>query len=51
LFGLIDQLWIKDIDYIGMGVPSVVDYQTGMVYDVVNIPSWKEVKLKAIFEK
>jgi len=51
LFKLIDQIWSKDIDYIGMGVPSVVDYQTGTVYDVVNIPSWKEVKLKAIFEK
>jgi len=51
LFDLIDQIWSKDIDYIGMGVPSVVDYQTGTVYDVINIPSWKEVKLKAIFEK
>jgi glucokinase len=31
---------------IGVGVPSVVDTQKGIVYDVVNIPSWKEVALR-----
>lgn len=31
---------------IGIGVPSVVDPETGIVYDVVNIPSWKEVALR-----
>lgn len=30
---------------IGVGVPSVVDTANGIVYDVVNIPSWKEVHL------
>jgi len=33
---------------IGIGVPSVVDIDKGIVYDVVNIPSWKEVPLKEI---
>ncbi len=36
---------------IGIGVPSVVDVEKGIVYDVVNIPSWKEVPLKEILEK
>jgi glucokinase len=36
---------------IGMGVPSVVDVEAGIVYDVQNIPSWKEVPLKKILEK
>ncbi len=36
---------------IGVGVPSVVDLKTGVVYDTVNIPSWKEVPLKDILEE
>ncbi len=35
---------------IGVGVPSVVDIEKGIIYDVQNIPSWKEVKLKEILE-
>ncbi len=35
---------------IGIGVPSVVDVSNGIVYDVQNIPSWKEVPLKTILE-
>ncbi len=36
---------------IGVGVPSVVDVERGIVYDVQNIPSWKEVPIKEILEK
>lgn len=35
---------------IGIGVPSVVDVAKGIVYDVQNIPSWKEVHLKQLME-
>ena len=35
---------------IGIGVPSVVDTESGIVYDVQNIPSWKEVPLKEILQ-
>ncbi|MBT8221105.1 MAG: ROK family protein [Bacteroidia bacterium] len=35
---------------IGVGVPSVVDIDRGIVYDVQNIPSWKEVHLKQILQ-
>lgn len=39
-----------DVKAIGIGVPSVVDVEKGIVYDVQNIPSWKEVHLKDILE-
>lgn len=38
------------VDGIGIGVPSVVDVAKGIIYDVQNIPSWKEVHLKEILE-
>lgn len=36
---------------IGIGVPSVVDTTRGIVYDVVNIPSWKEVALGELLHR
>lgn len=41
----------SDIKGIGIGVPSVVDVEKGIVYNVVNIPSWQRVPLKEILEK
>ena len=35
---------------IGCGVPSVVDVAEGIVFEVENIPSWREVHLKAALE-
>lgn len=37
-------------DGIGIGVPSVVDSERGIVYNACNIPSWREVHLKEIIE-
>ena len=48
---LISQLINPSVKGIGIGVPSVVDMQNGIVYNVTNIPSWKEVHLKDILEK
>ncbi|MCW8806121.1 MAG: ROK family protein [Ignavibacteriaceae bacterium] len=36
---------------IGIGVPSLVDVNKGIVYNVQNIPSWDEVHLKDILEE
>jgi glucokinase len=36
---------------IGIGVPSVVDIHTGIVFNVVNIPSWEKVPLRDILEE
>lgn len=35
---------------IGIGVPSVVNVDKGIVYNVMNIPSWEEVALKDIMQ-
>lgn len=49
--GTIDKLMDNSIAAIGIGVPSVVDIEQGIVYDVQYIPSWKEVPLKKILEE
>ncbi len=51
MYELIDPLVNKEIRAIGIGVPSVVDIENGIVYDVQNIPSWKKVELKKIMEE
>lgn len=48
---LIERFSGHEIKGIGIGVPSVVDVERGIVYDVQNIPSWKEVHLKDLLEK
>lgn len=50
LVELISPLLSPDVDGIGIGVPSVVDPDNGIVYNAVNIPSWKEVHLKEKLE-
>lgn len=47
---VIRTVWTPEVSAIGIGVPSIVDVEQGIVYDVQNIPSWKEVPLKAIME-
>jgi len=45
LFSLVDRLVGPSVKAIGIGVPGLVDTEQGIVYDVVNIPSWKQVPL------
>lgn len=47
----ISAMMSSDVRRIGVGVPSVVDLKEGIVYDAANIPSWKEVHLKAFLEE
>ena len=51
LFSVTDGLVDKSVAGIGVGVPSVVDVEKGIVYDVQYIPSWTEVPLKRIMEE
>ena len=51
IYRLIDPLIKVNIKAIGVGVPSVVDIEKGIVYDVQNIPSWKVVELKKLMEE
>ena len=49
--GIIREGMTEDVDGIGIGVPSVVDAERGVVYSATNISSWKEVPLKEELEK
>jgi len=51
MFSAVDPVMRKDVAGIGVGVPSVIDLKTGVVYDVQNIRSWKKVPLKAYLEE
>ena len=50
IYNLIDLFSKVEVLGIGIGVPSVVDVERGIVYDVQNIPSWKEIHLKELVE-
>lgn len=50
IFELVDGVVSDEVAGFGIGVPSVVDVETGVVYDVQNIPSMKEVRFKEQFE-
>ena len=50
LHSLISKFSGEQIEAIGIGVPGVVDIKKGIVYDVQNIRSWKEVHLKEKLE-
>jgi len=51
LFEAIDRVINSKVSSIGVGVPAIVDPSSGIVYDVQNIPVWKEVALKKILEE
>jgi glucokinase len=46
IFETIDEVIGGEVSGIGIGVPSVVDVERGIVYAVENIPAWREVPLK-----
>ena len=51
LFETIDEVMTDAVEAIGIGVPAIVDPDSGVVYDVQNIPSWKKVPLKELVQK
>ena len=51
VYEVVDTLVDDNVKAIGIGVPGVVDIEQGIVYDVVYIPSWKEVPLKKWMEE
>lgn len=51
IVSLIESLIVPGVEHIGIGVPSVVDAVRGIVYNVVGIPSWREVPLKELLER
>ena len=51
LFSTIEEVMTDEVEAIGIGVPAVVDPDSGIVYDVQNIPSWRKVPLKDLAQK
>ncbi|NLP09526.1 ROK family protein [bacterium] len=51
LCDIIAQVLSADVKGLGVGVPSVVDTENGIAYDVINIPSWQEVALGPILHR
>ncbi|MEN8201072.1 MAG: ROK family protein [Bacteroidota bacterium] len=49
--GLVKEMFSPKVSGIGIGVPGLVDRRQGIAYDVLNIPNWKELPLKSIFER
>lgn len=47
---LINSMMNSQVEGIGIGVPSIVDPEKGIVYNVANISSWKEIHLKKTLE-
>jgi glucokinase len=50
IFSLIRQLPDEHYSGVGVGVPGPVDVKKGIVYELINIPSWIKVDLKDILE-
>lgn len=50
ILSLINEFDKSNIEGIGIGVPSYVDTQNGIVYDTVNLPGWDQVNIKDIIE-
>ncbi len=48
---LIQELIDEGVKGIGVGVPGLVNRDRGIVYDVLNIPNWKEIPLKSLLEE
>ncbi len=42
---------LKSVKGIGVGIAGLVDAESGVVADMVNIPGWKRVNIKRSFEK
>ena len=51
LFNLTERLVNDSVSAIGIGVPGLVNEERGIVFDVLNIPSWTELPLKQLMEE
>lgn len=51
LIGRIEELITPEVTSIGIGVPTLVDVDNGIVYNATNIKSWTEVPIKSILEE
>ncbi len=45
LYKTIDQVMTASVEAISIGIPAVLDPESGVVYDVQNIPAWTKIQL------
>jgi glucokinase len=50
LTSAIDEIITSEVKGIGVGVPGIVNTENGIIYDIQNIPAWKEIQLQRILE-
>ena len=46
LIDTISSVLTDEVSAIGIGIPGILDKNSGIIFDIVNIPSWKEIQLK-----
>lgn len=46
LIDTISSVLTDNVVAIGVGIPGILDKKTGVVFDIANIPSWKEIELE-----
>lgn len=46
----IQRIYTPEVTGIGVGVPGIVDPKAGIIYDIQNIPAWKEVPLQKLLK-
>jgi glucokinase len=51
IFETIEAVFQPGVHAIGIGVPSVVDMEKGIVYIAHNLPTWRSVPVKRILER
>lgn len=51
LFNVTERILNDSVTAIGIGVPGLINEDRGIVFDVLNIPSWTEVPLKQLMEE
>ena len=51
IINLISELFDSSVKGIGIGIPSLVDRQRGIIHSVQNIPAWKEIHLADILQE
>ncbi|MBK5261781.1 MAG: ROK family protein [Peptostreptococcaceae bacterium] len=51
LIDVIANVFDEKVKGIGIGVPSLIDREKGIVFDVQNIPAWGNIPLRNILEK
>ena len=51
LINLISELFDSSVKGIGIGIPSLVDRQKGIIHSVQNIPVWQDIHLAEILQE